>query len=115
MLQPRMIPILVLLLPIVARAASPADVDKSIARAKAFLYAQQQKDGTWEIEKQGDYAPGNRHAGGLTAVATYALVAAGEDPQNPKIARAIAWLKTADIKDVYALGCRTQLWQLLPP
>jgi hypothetical protein len=106
--------LLLSLLPQPVRAASPAEVDQAIARAKAHLYAQQ-RNGTWEIENQGDYAPGARHSGGLTAVATYALVAAGEDPQSPKLTKAIDFLKTADIKSVYALGCRTQLWALLPP
>src|SRR4051794_14180052 len=99
-----------------ARAAGPppAEVEKSIARATAYLYSIQ-KNGTWEIQDQGEESATGRHRGGLTALAAYALVAAGENPQDPRLAKAIAWLKTADIVSVYALGCRAQLWNLLPP
>src|SRR4051812_40335368 len=97
--------------PLLARAApSPAEVEGAIARAKAFIYSTQQKNGTWEIVAQGELAPKGRHRGGLTALAAYALVAAGENPQDPRLVRAIDFLKKADMPSAYALGCRAQLW-----
>jgi hypothetical protein len=99
-----------------AGAAGPpaADVDKAIARAKAFLY-KAQRNGTWELQDQGEESPTGRHRGGLTALATYAMVAAGENPQDPRIRSSLEFLKKVDMPSVYALGCRTQLWHLLPP
>src|SRR3954468_2226714 len=79
-----------------ALAAAPGDVDKAIDKAKAFLYAQQ-KNGTWEIATDGDMSPKGRHRGGLTALVTYALVAAGENPQDARLAKALEFLKTADM------------------
>ncbi|MDB5320148.1 MAG: hypothetical protein JWN40_1779 [Phycisphaerales bacterium] len=98
----------------VTRAAAPGEVDKAIDKAKAYLYAQQ-KNGTWEIAAEGDMSPKGRHRGGLTALVTYALVASGENPQDPRLLKALDFLKTADIPSAYALGCRAQLWNLLPP
>jgi hypothetical protein len=97
-----------------ARAAAPGEVDKAIDKAKAYLYSQQ-KNGTWEIAADGEMSAKGRHRGGLTALVTYALVAAGENPQDPRLAKAIEFLKTADMPSAYALGCRAQLWNLLPP
>src|SRR3954452_7048361 len=97
-----------------APAAAPGEVDKAIDKAKTFLYSQQ-KNGTWEIATDGDLSAKGRHRGGLTALVTYALVAAGENPQDARLAKALEFLKTADIPSAYALGCRAQLWNLLPP
>src|SRR4051794_23073623 len=74
-----------------ARAASPADVDKAIQKAKAYLYSQQ-KNGTWEIVADGELSSKGKHRGGLTAVVTYALVAAGDSPQDPRLVKAIEFV-----------------------
>jgi hypothetical protein len=97
-----------------AWGASPAEVEKAIERAKAFLYSQE-RNGNWEVAKDGDLSPKGKHRGGLTALATYALVAAGENPQDARLVKAMDFLKKADMPSAYALGCRTQLWNLLPP
>ena len=52
--------------------------------------------------------------GGYSALATFALLSAGEKRQDPRMVRAINFLKTADIIGTYALGVRCQVWYLLP-
>jgi hypothetical protein len=51
--------------------------------------------------------------GGRTALATLALVVAGESPTDPRIAEATKMLVPADLKGIYALGLRDQLLALL--
>jgi hypothetical protein len=96
-------------------------VDAAVARAKAFLYQHQSKDGTWEIAdtrrwwRDGKARIDGGQWGGATAVATYALLAAGENPGGEKLAPAIAFLKKADIVGTYALAMRCQVWSVLSP
>lgn len=105
-----------------ARAAR-ADVDNravetAIKKAKAYLIAKQGKDGNWEDEPSSKYTNNNQHDGGqwggVSALVTYALLAAGESPQEPHMQKAVAFLKTADLRGTYALACRMQVWLLLP-
>lgn len=102
-----------------ARAATPKQVDEALNKAKAFLYSKQH-DGNWETARERDnrveaYSVNGGQWGGLTALATFALLAAGENAQSPQLAPALQWLKKADIVGVYALGFRAQIWPLLPP
>jgi len=102
-----------------ASAATPEQIDAALAKAKAWLYKAQKPDGTWE---QSDAPQANQVAnsqtggqwGGRTAIATYALLAAGESPQDPRLAKAIEFLKKADIRGTYALALRAQVWYFLP-
>ena len=104
-------------------AASPERVDEALERAKAFVY-DKQVNGLWEehpaqptpaeVEHEPHSVIGGQW-GGQTALATYALLAAGESPTSDKLATAIKFLKTADIKGTYALGLRTQIYPFLPP
>src|SRR5690349_17587095 len=78
-----------------ARAATPKEVDDAVAKAVKYLY-QVQQDGNWEIvpnpvNQDGPDVKGKQW-GGLTAMATYALLAAGENPQDERLAEAISWL-----------------------
>ena len=99
-------------------AATSAQVDKALANVKQFLYAEE-KNGNWERVAHRDPA-GERFSvdagqfGGMTSLVVYALLAAGEDPANPKLAEAIKWIKQADVIGTYALGMRCQCWLLLP-
>src|SRR5690349_5178078 len=96
-----------------ARGATPEQVRKSIADAKAFLYSKQKPDGSWD-EPAPDPVK-NDQWGGRTALATYALLAGGETPQDPRMAKAINWLYKSDKMDgVYAIGLRAQVWPFLP-
>lgn len=90
-----------------ARAATPQEVDAAIKKAKAFLRSQQKPDGSWEPTDRPDQFGGN------SAIATYALLAGGDSPQEEHIKRAVAWLRKADVTGIYALGMRAQVWPFL--
>src|SRR5690242_8386635 len=106
------------------RGATPEQVDRAIERGKKFLYSQQKAGGHWEPD---DARQGTLHVqpvwskmqgdswGGFSALVTYALLASGENPQEPKIQEAVAFLEKADIVGIYGLGIRCQVWLLLPP
>jgi hypothetical protein len=99
-------------------AATPQEVDTAIAKAVKYLYAKQ-KDGNWErVQKRNPTTkPQDRTGGqwgGETALVTYALLAAGESPQNPRLAKSIDFLKGAELVGTYALALRAQVYQLLP-
>ncbi len=102
---------------LLVQAATPEQVDKAIEVAIQRLYSLQ-KNGNWEVVAlpdtgKGDFDVEGGQWGGLTSIATYALLAAGESPQDRRIRSAIDWLKKADIKGVYALGMRLQVWNFL--
>jgi hypothetical protein len=107
----------VALTPPAARAASPKEVNEAIDKGVKYLYDVQQ-DANWELvpAPTSDEKPNVRGKqwGGLTAMATYALLAAGENPQDPRIVKAVNWLLDADIQGTYAIGLRAQVWQFLP-
>jgi Domain of unknown function (DUF4159)/A-macroglobulin TED domain len=108
-----------------ARAAeqSPLDFEKvnaSIDNGVKWLYAKQNAQGNWEDlpQPEPDGRPGFTSAGqwgGQTALATYALLSAGESASDPRLQKAIEWLYQADIKGVYALAMRLQVWNKLKP
>ena len=106
-----------------ARAASPQEVRDMIAKGVEFLYSRQDADGKqWEnVDAANPINETNRHTvnggqwGGRTALATYALLASGQDPRDPRLAKAIDWLRKADIVGNYAIGIRAQVWTFLPP
>lgn len=107
-----------------ATAATPGQIDAAIERGKQFLYSQLKKDGTWEevprpelsTKKSGsrqiDYK--GRQWGGMTAICAYALVAAGENPQDARLKPAIDFLLKANIQGTYGLGISAQVWNLIP-
>src|SRR5438067_6234577 len=77
-----------------ARAVTPEEVDAAIKKAQAYLHGRQ-KNGNWEIvdkPKAEGIGPDAKNFGGYTAIATYALLASGENPQSPDIKAAVAWL-----------------------
>jgi len=107
-------------------APSPKDIEQALKAAKAYLYSIQ-KDGNWDLKQRASEAKPDAQGnfklidiqnssqwGGITALATYALLAAGENPQDPRIAEAVNFLKSADIEGTYALGCRALVWNALP-
>jgi hypothetical protein len=107
----------------VGRAATFQQVNNALKLAKAFVYSKQ-VNGLWEkVPAPPDEAECDRDRnnvvagqwGGDTALAVYALLAAGESPDDPRLAKAIHFLETADIRGVYALGLRSQLFNFLRP
>jgi len=92
-------------------AATPQEIQQAVENAKAYLYEQQLENHTWEYEFDG-------HGGqktGQTALAVYALLCAGESPQDERLAPAIDYLRRTPTTGVYALGLRCQIWLMLPP
>ena len=87
---PALLLLLFMLVPLIpARAAVNHDqIEDALKRAREALLASQNKDGNWEEspppkhvdERNGDRIDGGQW-GGATALATYALLAAGENPQ----------------------------------
>ncbi|HTW93518.1 MAG TPA: DUF4159 domain-containing protein [Tepidisphaeraceae bacterium] len=106
-----------------ARAASLQDVQAAIRKAKEFIYSRQNKNGTWEISPEMEQAMGiearqkvtDAQWGGLTALCTYSLIVAGDSPNDPRLVRAIKFLKSSHLVGTYALAFRCQLWSVLPP
>ena len=100
-----------------AGAVSPSAVKEAMERGVKYLYSVQKPDGTWE--EAADKAAAESKAtggqwGGVTALATYALLAAGESPKEEHLAKAIAFLQKAELRGVYATGLRCQVWNLIP-
>ncbi|MGD0462671.1 MAG: DUF4159 domain-containing protein [Tepidisphaeraceae bacterium] len=97
------------------RAATPDEVQNSIDKAEQYLYAKQM-GGNWEsAKKKKKSASPAQDRGGMTVTAVYALLSAGERPENPKLAAAISYLEGTDFTSIYALGMRCQVWRTLPP
>ncbi len=101
-----------------ARAAiSNANIEASLKKAKDYIYSKQ-NGGNWEATPAGVWANDNSQTGGqwggVSALATYALLAAGENPQDPRIKQAVDFLMKADMRGTYALSIRMQVWLNLP-
>lgn len=98
-------------------ATSP-EVEQSLSKAKSYLYAQH-KNGNWESSETQDAKSQDKLVGsqwgGQTALAVYALLAAGDNPNShPMLAAGIDFLKKAKVGGTYCLGVRCQVWSLLP-
>ena len=88
------------------------------------LYSLQNERGTWDPESppmgsagaEGGHVFGINY-GGTTALATYALLTAGESYQSPKLKRAVEFLASpqTQMTGVYAVGIRNHVWGHLPP
>ena len=110
----------VLLIATVCRAATPDEVNAAIRNGVDYLYKQQNKSGNWEHTQEAPgpgTSPGDPDGGqwgGRTALATYALLAAGERPLDDRVVKAVEWLRTAKITGNYALGMRANVWFYLP-
>ena len=128
MLAIRLTMLLVLLTAATVRAApafDPAAVDASIENAKAYLYAEQNEAGTWE-NVPAPQNPAGQSAGlaaqdtdvgqwgGRTSLALYALLAAGEKPTEPRLQKAVEFVKTQPITGTYAVGVKMLALSYLP-
>lgn len=114
---------MVLTSPVAARqddVVAPEQINSAIGRGIDNLYAARTNNLLWEQVSFNDRVPARRPGvdggqwGGLTALATYTLLAAGENPQREELASAVEFLRHAPIEGVYALGMRAQVWLHLP-
>ena len=91
------------------------DIKNSIEAIKKFLYDAQADDGGWYgAYHNGPAEPESKNNWGPTAMATLALIVAGESPQNPKIKKALEKLAEVEIIGTYALSMRAHVWSYLP-
>ena len=99
--------------PASASAATPQQVNEAIDKAVKYLWSVQGANGAWEAG-QGGGAHETSQVGGQTAMVTYALLAAGESPQDQRMKAAIQYLQTVPMRGTYASGMRAQIWNYLP-
>ena len=104
-----------------ARGATPQQVDKAIKRGVEWFYTNQNDRGNWETvptagrDAQKEPAnPASGQWGGFSAIATYALLDAGESWKDKRIRDALEWLNKAPMTGTYAVALRSQVWQYLP-
>jgi len=92
-------------------------VEAAINKAKDFIYTSLNESGNWENVPApvGDVNSGteSRQWGGRSSLAAYALLAAGETRNEPRLGKAVEFIKTARIQGIYAIGMRCQVWLLL--
>src|SRR5688572_26623118 len=87
-----------------------AQVDETIKKACDFLLNQQNPAGNWETGGKGGAGHGGASLwGGHTALATYALLAGGVSSQDPRMQKAIQFLREEEINLIYAVGIRAQV------
>ncbi len=84
-------------------------VEASMKRAVAHLWAKQ-KDGHWPW-LNARVMHGN--VAGPTALVTYALLAAGESGQDPRMLRAVEYLAAAGARSTYTRALRANVWAML--
>jgi len=73
------------------------DVRQAIRRANAWLYGRQNPDGTW---------PGRDRPGGVTCLATLALLQAGESPDSLRIERSLEHIRDMPNQHVYVVALK---------
>ncbi len=95
------------------------EVDACVKRGVKFLWSIQKPTGAWEESSSSGRLGHNWVTmegdtwGGFTSLAVFALLSAGESPSDPRMVKAINFLKQADIVGVYSLGLRCEVWSML--
>jgi hypothetical protein len=99
---------LFLALPVSVRAADPLvdRVQKALEQGTKFLLLQAKDKGHWEHNLD---QPGRAPAGGWTALATLALLNAGEPRENEIIQKALAYLRNLPPSQTYVVGLQTMV------
>ena len=94
-----------------AQAVTDEEVEAAMVRMEKWLFEQQKPDGSWEI-----HIPMKTQSGGETAMAVYALLARGNNFQDPRVEKGIKWLQDfgAEMQGSYAVGVRSHVWASLP-
>ncbi len=106
-----------------SRAATPEQIDEMIKTSIDYLYSQQNKEnGSWETTALKPLEPKKglnkmsalNQWGFRTALITYALLAAGESPIDPRIVKATDWLRKESLTGPYEIGMRANVWLRVP-
>jgi len=87
-------------------AFSDAAVKAAIEKGAKFLWSQQQLDGSWAGHQAAKYVTGPG------AMALYALLESGVNPQEPRMVKGLAWLQRTPDQKTYCLGMRANAWQV---
>ncbi|MEM1109040.1 MAG: DUF4159 domain-containing protein [Planctomycetota bacterium] len=92
-----------------------AEVDQAIARMKAWLYDQQDPvTGSFDDPRWSELRAQPYHATGETALITFALLLSGESHQDPRLAKAIEYLRNNRTESTYLAAMRAHIWARLP-
>ncbi|MBI1375035.1 MAG: DUF4159 domain-containing protein [Phycisphaera sp.] len=98
-----------------AQAVTDDEVEAGIKKLVAYLFSQQNPNGHWDLDQpENDVAHQGMQWGGKTALVTYALLKAGVSYQDPRLERALEFLKTAELKGTYAVALRSHVWGRVP-
>jgi hypothetical protein len=89
--------------------ATPQEIDNAIERSKTFLYAHL-SNGSWE----GAPNAADRNSGGHTAIAIHALLAAGENVNDPRLRPAVDQLLKWPMRCPYVVCQRDQALEMMP-
>jgi hypothetical protein len=94
---------------------TPAGLDdavgKAIEKAVAAIWSTRREDGSWSYGN----TPLMQYSMGVTALAAYALLESGVNPQDPRMAVTLAWLAKHDDNTTYSHSLRAQVWLLANP
>ncbi len=103
--------------PMAIAQVTDEQIGRTIERMKQyFYYKQDPQTGSWEFRSRpGGIESDAIQIGGETALVTQALLISGESSQNPKIAKAIKYLREVEMKGIYAVAFRAHVWANLPP
>jgi len=103
--------------PVVLGEVTDKEVGNAIEAMKKYLYYKQDpQTGSWEFRSRSGGVPSDAlQVGGETALVTQALLVSGESAQNPKMAKALQYLRSVEMKGTYAVGIRSHVWSHLPP
>jgi hypothetical protein len=82
---------------------SDEKVEQAIAQGVEELFSEQDPDGSWASHK-------GKYPVGITALVTYALLETGVSPLDPRMQKALNYLKRNDTIKTYSLAMRCQVW-----
>ncbi len=92
-----------------AEAIRPGEIQRAVEKARDFLVRQQKGDGWWEAMHSADKRVG------ATGLVLLALGNAGLDAQDLAVRRGLAWLRTQEPADTYAVSLQTLALAMLSP
>lgn len=97
-----------------AAAITDQEVGAAIKRMQDWLYSRQNAEtGEWKTTKDFHQKDGfNVH--GEHVLVTYALLASGHTPQDPRIEKAIRFLRSNELNGTYTRGVSAHVWASLP-
>jgi len=100
-----LIALLVAACPAGAQQFSPEAVDEAIEKGVEFLWSLQKEDGSW-----GTYTHQRTYPVGPTAICVYALLESGVSPRDPRMAKALAYLRKTESDYTYGLAFRASAY-----